>query len=209
MGATGTKGVARAERERQILDVAGHAFALDGYAGTSLAAIAAAAGISKTLIHAYFGSKDGLFGACLTQAGDRIIDVIERTAELDLVGPEHAIATLDGIYTALATHRWMWRLFRDPTIPDTPEITKLLRQYHGRMHAVGARGVAELLASAGNTDSLDASALTAAWSSVFDALVTWWISHPSVTPEAMTERTVRLFNTVFSREDFDLPQRAP
>ncbi|MFE3029993.1 TetR/AcrR family transcriptional regulator, partial [Nocardia tengchongensis] len=57
----GTKGVPRAEREAQILDVAAAEIARVGYAGLSLAVVAAEAGVSKPLVYSYFGTKDGLY----------------------------------------------------------------------------------------------------------------------------------------------------
>jgi AcrR family transcriptional regulator len=40
-------------------------FAANGYAGTSVRAVAAAAGVDAALVHHYFGSKDDLFVAAL------------------------------------------------------------------------------------------------------------------------------------------------
>ncbi|MHC8563639.1 helix-turn-helix domain-containing protein [Streptomyces albidoflavus] len=57
---TGTKGVARADRERQIVRLAVEEFGTQGYARASVAAVAERAGISKPLIYTYFASKDGL-----------------------------------------------------------------------------------------------------------------------------------------------------
>ncbi|WP_052434704.1 TetR/AcrR family transcriptional regulator [Streptacidiphilus melanogenes] len=193
----GTKGVARPERERQIVDIAGRVFAEHGYAGTSLTAVAEQAGISKPLIYNYFGSKEGLFAACLTCAGEVLVEVIERTARLGLVGQQRAVVTLDQFYAALEPRPWMWRVFRDPTMPATPEIAAQHDQYARRMHAVGVEGVRELLHLAGNDDPLDASAMTAVWVNVFDALVTWWIDHPGESRASMTARTIRLSGAVF------------
>ncbi len=53
----------RAEREQLILDVAGQRFASDGYHAASMDEIAAAAGVSKPMLYAYFGSKEGLYVA--------------------------------------------------------------------------------------------------------------------------------------------------
>ena len=48
-----------------ILDQARALFASGGYAGTSVRAIAAAAGVDAALVHHYFGTKDDLFLAAL------------------------------------------------------------------------------------------------------------------------------------------------
>src|SRR4051794_26466639 len=55
----GTKGVPRAEREAQIVTAATEVFGAQGFAATSVADVAARAGISKPLIYQYFGSKEG------------------------------------------------------------------------------------------------------------------------------------------------------
>ena len=48
-----------------ILAEARTLFAAQGYAGTSVRAVAAAAGVDAALVHHYFGSKDDLFLAAL------------------------------------------------------------------------------------------------------------------------------------------------
>jgi AcrR family transcriptional regulator len=49
----------------QILDAARESFADRGYGGTTIRAVAAAAGVDPALVHHYFGSKDDLFLAAL------------------------------------------------------------------------------------------------------------------------------------------------
>ncbi|MFW6867561.1 TetR/AcrR family transcriptional regulator [Nocardioides sp. CPCC 206347] len=192
---SGTKGVARADREQQILDVAGRVFAEHGFTATSVADIADQAGISKPLIYNYFGSKDGLFERCLQVASELLVAEIERTAQLDVVGIDRALATLDGVFKVLAGRPWMWRIANDPTAPEIG--LALLGSYRRRLEDIAIVGVGQLLTLAGDHDPLDLEALTAVWSSVFSALVTWWIEHPDVTPEEMTSRCGRLFGVVF------------
>ncbi len=48
-----------------ILAAARELFATQGYAGTSVRSIAAAAGVDASLVHHYFGTKDDLFVAAL------------------------------------------------------------------------------------------------------------------------------------------------
>lgn len=77
MTRAGTKGMPRAERERQILDAACQEFGRSGYVGMSLAAVAAAVGVSKPMVLAYFGSKEQLYIACVERAGATVGDHIE------------------------------------------------------------------------------------------------------------------------------------
>ncbi|MDQ5893819.1 MAG: hypothetical protein QG596_80, partial [Actinomycetota bacterium] len=52
-------------RRQQLLGVAEHIFASRAYASVSLQEIADEAGVTRSLIHHYFGSKDGLMAAVI------------------------------------------------------------------------------------------------------------------------------------------------
>src|SRR4051794_32295608 len=117
----GTKGVPRADREEQIVGAAIEVFGASGYSATSVADVAERAGISKPLIYQYFGSKEGLFRACLHRAGEILASEMERIARGGAVGLERALRTLEGMFTLLAPRPWIWRLFFDPTIPTSEE----------------------------------------------------------------------------------------
>lgn len=203
---TGTKGVARAEREQQIVDVAGEVFAERGFALAAVGEIADRAGISKPLIYNYFGSKEGLLTACLERAAELVADEIERTANLGEVGLARALVTFDGIFRVLEPQPWAWRLLNDPTLARTPEVDAVLDTYRSRMAAFAADGVGELMRLAGDDDRTDTEAMVAVWTSVFDALVTWWLDHPGESPDEMTRRCVRLFSAVFGPLDVSLPR---
>ncbi|WP_370290384.1 TetR/AcrR family transcriptional regulator [Nocardioides sp.] len=195
----GTKGVARGEREEQILAVAGAVFGEQGYAATSVADIAARAGISKPLIYNYFGSKDGLFERVVGEAAALIVTEIERSARLGAVGVERGLVTLDGVFGVLEGRIWTWQVVNDPTAPTTGSIATVQDACRRRLEELAAEGVGELLRLAGVTDPLDVEAMTAVWGQVFATLVTWWTQHPDVTREQMTARCVRLFDAVLAR----------
>jgi len=197
----GTKGVARPEREAQIVEAGCRAFGERGYAGTSVADVAEAAGISKPLIYSYFGSKDGLHSACLRHAASLLATEIERTADTGTVGVARAAVTLDGMFRLLEPRPWLWRLVFDPTAPADSEARAELDDYERRITELGREGVTELMHLAGNDDPTDVAAMHAVWESVFRTLVTWWLDHPGESPEEMTLRCLRLFGTVFGEID--------
>jgi len=201
----GTKGVPRADREAQIVRAACEVFGTEGYAGTSVAAVAARAGISKPLVYQYFGSKEGLFCACLHHGGQILAGEMERVAAGDVVGLERALLTLDAIFHLLEPQPWLWRLFFDPGAPREGEIADAVAGYTARITTLAIEGVGELLRLQGDEDPLDVDAMTRVWMSIFDALVTWWLDHPDEPADAMTERCVRLFTAVTSA---DVPVRA-
>src|SRR3954454_340559 len=131
----GTKGVARADREEQIVGVGCRVFGESGFAATSVADVAAAAGISKPLIYNYFGSKEGLYAVCIRHAATLLVAEIERTAASGTVGLARAVVTLDGMFRALAPQPWIWHLVFDPTAPREGEIADILAEHERRIFA--------------------------------------------------------------------------
>ena len=193
----GTKGVPRLDRETQILDIASEQFGTHGFAATSVATIADKAGISKPLIYNYFGSKEGLYEACLDRGGALLADEIERIARGDAVGIERGMATLAGMFALLEPQPYLWRLFFDQTAPSTGPIADSVALYAERIGKLADEGVTELMGLAGNDDPLDISAMTAVWLGIVDSLMNWWLEHPDESAEQMMQRCMRLLTALF------------
>ncbi|MEV4007492.1 TetR/AcrR family transcriptional regulator [Actinomadura sp. NPDC049753] len=70
--------MSRAERERQMLDVAERVFGERGYQAASMDEIAERCGVSKPMLYEYFGSKDGLLVACVTRSKAELFDVTQK-----------------------------------------------------------------------------------------------------------------------------------
>ncbi|TDD80010.1 TetR/AcrR family transcriptional regulator [Actinomadura darangshiensis] len=70
--------MSRAERERQMLDVAERVFGERGYQATSMDEVAERCGVSKPMIYEYFGSKDGLLAACVSRSKAELLDVTQK-----------------------------------------------------------------------------------------------------------------------------------
>lgn len=68
----------RADRERQMLAVAEEVFAEKGYAGAAMDEIADRVGVSKPMLYEYFGSKDGLFSACVSRVRTELLESTRR-----------------------------------------------------------------------------------------------------------------------------------
>src|SRR3954471_4435839 len=73
--------VPRAIREQEMLRVAERAFAGRGFHGASVDAIAEGAGISKPMVYAYFGSKEGLYRAVMAAARERLFEVLREQVD--------------------------------------------------------------------------------------------------------------------------------
>lgn len=63
----------RSVREQLILQVAGKVFAQDSYDRASMDRIAELAGVSKPMLYAYFGSKEGLYLAYVGRTGSELV----------------------------------------------------------------------------------------------------------------------------------------
>lgn len=196
MGTAGTKGVPRAERERQILDIAGREIERAGYAGLSPALVAKVAGISKPMVYHYFDSKDGLYVACVEQAADVVCGAIETVFD----GPaqwEIVEQTLDVIFRALAGRQFNWNVLLDSTHPAEGPAAEAAWAARARLAEQAARGTAAALGSRGIHDPVDLAAFTEVWMAAVAALVNWWVRHPETTAEAMVARSHRLLEVLF------------
>ena len=194
--AIGTKGVPRPEREDQIVAVAIGEFAEHGYATASMVTIAQRAGISKPLIYQYFGSKDGLYLACLHSVSGGLLARLEE-AELDVDDSVLSrVYPLRAIFEALEPQRHAWRMLFDPSMPATGDIAAAAAEYRARTTEIAASGSTRFLKARGIESRLDASALSAVWMGVVNSLVEWWLHHPDESAEEMIERCYRLLAAI-------------
>ncbi|MEV7174720.1 TetR/AcrR family transcriptional regulator [Streptomyces sp. NPDC093224] len=189
----GTKGVPRQHRQQQILAAATEEFGTRGYAAASLASIAERVGVTKTLLHQYFGTKEDLYLACLTPVGDRLLDTIRTAMGPDGTSPHTPLRVLGSIFTALEGRREAWFVLYDTTLPPGGEAARRAASYWAAIDRLAAGGTADLLRTAGSEDPLDADVLTYVWRDLVATVVRWWVKHPEETPEAMTRRCGRLF----------------
>ncbi|SKU31346.1 Putative transcriptional regulator, TetR family [Mycobacteroides abscessus subsp. bolletii] len=199
MTRAGTKGMPRAERERQILDAACQEFGRSGYVGMSLAAVAAAVGVSKPMVLAYFGSKEQLYIACVERAGATVGDYIE--AAMTAAPPTLALprAVLQAIFQALAPRPSDWLVIWDQTLPDGSEALAAARVARTRLAALAGQGVAAVGSAATQLrDAQDIGVLTQGWMGMVGAMITWWIRHPEQSAEQMAERASRLIAIIAS-----------
>jgi len=72
--------VPRAVRERQLVELGEELFAERGFAKASMEELARRAGVTKPVIYELFGSKEGLFEACLEGLALRLAESIAEAA---------------------------------------------------------------------------------------------------------------------------------
>jgi AcrR family transcriptional regulator len=117
------------ERRRpEVLDAALTLFLEGGYEGTSMEAIARAAGVTKPVVYACFPGKEELFRALLRREEERIMSEIAAAFEgADLDDPE---STLVNGYTAFLR-----------AVASSPEVYRLIFLGEGGGNAAVARRI--------------------------------------------------------------------
>ena len=193
-GRTGTKGVPRGEREQLIIEAAIAEFSRATYAGASLAAIAAQADVSKTLI-SYFGSKEAVYAACVTRIGNQI----EQAVDAALKSPDHLAGAgaaagepvLAAIFTTFEGHPGDWPVLFDRSVPHGPA-RDAAREQRTILREQAFAGVSRSLGGVGLTDPVDLVAATGVWEHMVSALMLFWRKHPEEPATAMVARAPRV-----------------
>ncbi|MDQ6834635.1 MAG: TetR/AcrR family transcriptional regulator [Actinomycetota bacterium] len=169
----------RSVREPLILAVAGRVFAQDSYERASMDHIAELAGVSKPMLYAYFGSKEGLYVAYIERTGG---ELVERLVGTD--GPGHGTlrvrAVIGEFLAFVEEHRDGWTvLFRElnasrPLAEQVAAlrdqiVTEVRRMLEGEgssswtgLTPPASEGVAEAIVGAG------------------ESLANWWLKQPAV-----------------------------
>lgn len=190
--AAGTKGVPRALREQQMLDCAAEEFGQLGYAGAALSSIAARSGVSKPMVLSYFGSKEGLYAACVERAGNNLIERIEAVLAAGQPPMRMAQETLAAIFTGLQERPNDWNVLNDRTVPADSGAYQVASRIRDTIAGQASRGVGMLADLRVLQDPDDLSVLTEIWMNSVTAMINWWLRNPERTAEEMTRRSQRI-----------------
>ena len=125
-------------RRPLVLDAAFEVFLRRGYEGTSMEAIAAAAGVTKPVVYACFAGKEELFEALLGREESRVLAAIQESlpADADVDDPEPLlIEALTAFLRAVAESPDAYRII----VVGEGATTEIARRIqHGRALAVDA-----------------------------------------------------------------------
>lgn len=106
------KRMPRAERERQMIEVAESVFAERGYAAASMDEIAERVGVSKPMLYEYFHSKEGLLLACIRESRTALRIATEQALK-GAETPEDALRKgLFAFFVFIRERRQSWSLLR-------------------------------------------------------------------------------------------------
>lgn len=166
----------RAEREQQVLDIAHARFAAHGYAAVTMEDVAAAAGVTKPLLYAYFGNKERLYLACMEPAGEAMVaTVTDAVAAAD--GPADALRRgLRAFFAFVDEDRDAWRVLFDETLPAGGEIAERVAEYRERMLGFIAQTLLTRLPESRRARyATEIEAISTALFGATEALARWWL----------------------------------
>lgn len=177
--------MSRAERERQVLDVALAVFSERGFREASMDAVAERAGITKPVLYTHFGSKDGLLLACIARARAELLEVTSAAAAAAADPRGRLRSSTLAFFRYLEEHGSAWTLL-------CSESTVAGEALEG-IRAQQSDFIAALLA--GQAPGVDARRL-AGWAQVIvgagERLAIWRGTERAVTAEQATDYLVDL-----------------
>jgi AcrR family transcriptional regulator len=181
----------RAAREQLILDVAGGAFARDGYHSASMDEIAAGADVSKPVVYAYFGSKEQLYLVYIERTGRELLDRLERSARPGDPPLERLRARVTEFLEFVDEHRDGWRVLFAEAASNRPladEVADLRR----RIAAAVRRMLEETRHGALEMPPHASDGIAHAIVGAGESLANWWLEQPSVPSELVVDWYVSL-----------------
>ncbi len=126
-----------ADPRATYIAIAASAFAAQGYHGASLATLAREAGVSKQALLHFFGTKERLYGAVLTDLAARLCADIEAAADLDPA--QHLLSYFQNFHAASAAKPEDIRLVVRALLDSDPKArTWPMKPYLERLAALAA-----------------------------------------------------------------------
>jgi AcrR family transcriptional regulator len=169
--------VPRAVRESQLLDLAERLFIANGYGGFSIEELCRAAGVSRPIVYEHFGSKDGIYLACVR----RIRAEFERAMLDSAADSADLLTTLER-----GAESWFSILERDPhrwslVYGGAPALVGPLAEELGRSRSATVELIAAAAAPfAPGADPERLAAWAHAVSGAGEQLGRWWLRNPQV-----------------------------
>jgi AcrR family transcriptional regulator len=170
----------RERREQLILDVAGQVFAREGYESAPMDEIASLAGVSKPMLYAYFGSKEGLYLAYIERAGRELLERLVNAQAREPSGAALMRARIVEFLSFVEEHANGWKvLFRE--LGSTRPFAEQVAELRGRIAAAIRQMVEEGAGSCSGYPPQAADAIAHALVGAGESLANWWLDHPEVT----------------------------
>jgi AcrR family transcriptional regulator len=179
----------RAERERQMIEVAEEIFAERGFQFTSMDEIAERVGVSKPMIYEYFGSKEGLLVACIRAARAELLSVTLSSVEGVTSGEEALRRGLTAFFEFTDSHRRSWKLLQAETTVAGPSAMAEIEAIRQQQTAVNVTLFSAFMPDVAHNE-LEAYAEIVV--GACERLSLWYIQRDDVSAAAAAELVMRL-----------------
>jgi AcrR family transcriptional regulator len=190
----------RAVREAQMVAAAERLFSERGYHGVSMDEIATASGISKPMLYYYFGSKEGLFLACVERARGRLFEEIAgavRGAE----EPEDALrAGIEAFLSFANEQRETWTVL----FGEGGRFNEAASAIRAEQAGLIAQLLRELPGWEREPDAEQLDALAHVFVGAAEAIAFWAVARPDVTLDRVADHLMAVLWPVVR----ELPKRA-
>ncbi len=195
-------------REPLILEVAGQVFASDGYERASMDRIAELAGLSKPMLYAYFGSKEGLYSAYIEVTGRELVERLARADRARVPRGARLREPISEFLSFVSEHRDGWKVLFGEVTASRP-LVKLVAQLRAQIVDEVRR---MLEAGTGSWPGLAPPASDGVAHAIVGAgesLANWWLDHPAVSREDLTDWYVGLTQAAITSARRPSPPPAP
>lgn len=179
----GTRKVPKEQRMSQILEVAGSVFSKHGFHSTSMEQIAEGAGVTKPLLYRYFGSKDALYLATITQVGNHLMSGLS----ILMANPnprERLKLIMLSFLTFVERHREGWSVLYNEALTSVGPVGDKVSFFRTSFIEAAAKTIEEVgdPSKASNDDKagIQAVALANIMVGAVEAGARWWIQHPEI-----------------------------
>ena len=167
--------LSREEREQQTLDIAHRMFAERGYGAVTMDDVAAAVGVTKPLLYAYFGNKERLYLACLERSGEALLAMLVE-ALADVRKPADALPLgVRAFFDFLDSDRDAWRVLFDETLPASGEIAQRVGEYRDQLTELVAGGLVARVPVGRPAAAVEVEAISTALLGASEAMARWWL----------------------------------
>ena len=172
--------VPRPVREKQLLELAEALFAERGYPGASMDELARRAGVTKPVVYELFGSKDGVFGACVERSIEGLAADISAAVRAE-TDPEARLRAGGLAFIRFAAgNRVAWDLmsmggrFAEQARAVRSSQAELIRELMAEMAAEG-------------TDERELEIAAHAVNAAYEGVAHWMWEHPDVPIERVAD----------------------
>jgi AcrR family transcriptional regulator len=163
-----------------MLAVAERAFAQRGFHGASVDAIAEGVGVTKPMVYAYFGSKEGLYRACMARARERLLDVLRENVDVSAPPDQQLWHGVLAFFTFVRDQRDSWSVLLGDVTAGTGPFAAEGAEVRRELAVL----IADLLRRAAEDEGMEGAAagladqLARALIGAGESLAAWWGEHP-------------------------------